>query len=504
MIPPLVSAAFPILSFAISNMSIISPILAWRLLLIFSLISILVYFALLKLLKDDLKSSLIGSLVFIWMHSYGWVYESLEGRLIGEFLVGRHLILFPLWSLLFILLILVILKNKPQSRQPLSKILIMGSVLLFVSLFFQILLSASQYVKPNTQFSSGMLDASTNPRDVYYIILDGYCRYDVYKKLDFDNSNFIKSLEAMGFVVPRCSQSNYVYTAFSLSSVFQMNYLEEFGDWQYQMDKGRIDYDYWGNFIHDNPVRDLFKSMGYTIVTAESSYLFSEWHDADVFIAQNKDALARFLDAKNLKAFEYHYLRYTALRVLLELEEAYLLPLTRLQLSLGEDRYQKILFLLDQLEQIPTRISSPKFVYMHIVSPHEPYVFDQQGKYVPNNDNSTVSYVNQTIYLNSRILPIMEKIIESYPAEDQPIIILQSDHGFGLTKDRVKNLAAYYLPGMDFGSLSPYMTPVNTFRLIFNHYFGTQYDMLEDKSYFNENTERINLEFVPPSCFSLP
>lgn len=32
-------------------------------------------------------------------------------------------------------------------------------------------------------------------------------------------------------------------------------------------------------------------------------------------------------------------------------------------------------------------------------------------------------------------------------------------------------------------------TPVNTFRLIFNHYFGTEYKMLEDRTYIYKNSK---------------
>jgi hypothetical protein len=40
-----------------------------------------------------------------------------------------------------------------------------------------------------------------------------------------------------------------------------------------------------------------------------------------------------------------------------------------------------------------------------------------------------------------------------------------------------------YLPGVDQAKLSASMTPVNTFRLIFNEYFGAHLPLLEDHSY---------------------
>ena len=74
--------------------------------------------------------------------------------------------------------------------------------------------------------------------------------------------------------------------------------------------------------------------------------------------------------------------------------------------------------------------------------------------------------------------------------ESSPIIILQADHGpvhawTSPTTDeyrirRFRILNAYY-PAMD--GLYESITPVNTFRLIFNEYFGGNYEMLDDVNY---------------------
>ena len=72
-------------------------------------------------------------------------------------------------------------------------------------------------------------------------------------------------------------------------------------------------------------------------------------------------------------------------------------------------------------------------------------------------------------------------------SEIPPIIILQSDHGQrphhpGIViggNEWKKILNAMYLPGMDADMLYDNIAPVNTFRLIFNYYFGTDYPLLE-------------------------
>jgi hypothetical protein len=68
-----------------------------------------------------------------------------------------------------------------------------------------------------------------------------------------------------------------------------------------------------------------------------------------------------------------------------------------------------------------------------------------------------------------------------------PIIIVQADHGGvgTFSEDRHKILNAYYLPAGGEQLLYENISPVNSFRLIFNHYFGGNFEILEDISFFS-------------------
>ena len=53
--------------------------------------------------------------------------------------------------------------------------------------------------------------------------------------------------------------------------------------------------------------------------------------------------------------------------------------------------------------------------------------------------------------------------------------------------ERMGILNAYYLPKGGNKTLYKTITPVNSFRKIFNHYFKTDYKILDDVSYFSQH-----------------
>jgi len=96
-------------------------------------------------------------------------------------------------------------------------------------------------------------------------------------------------------------------------------------------------------------------------------------------------------------------------------------------------------------------------------------------------------------YINTRFESIVDEILER--SETPPIIILQGDHGPGSMlnwesaansnmQERFPILNAYYVPEETKKLLYPDITPVNSFRIIFNSLFDGQFEILDDKSYF--------------------
>lgn len=83
-------------------------------------------------------------------------------------------------------------------------------------------------------------------------------------------------------------------------------------------------------------------------------------------------------------------------------------------------------------------------------------------------------------------------------SKSSPIIIIQGDHGSGVEGDwesiensnldeRLSILNAYFFPNGNYDSLYPSITPVNSFRVVLNQFFDTDFDLLVDESYYGKD-----------------
>jgi hypothetical protein len=51
-------------------------------------------------------------------------------------------------------------------------------------------------------------------------------------------------------------------------------------------------------------------------------------------------------------------------------------------------------------------------------------------------------------------------------------------------QERLGILNVYYFPDQDYTALYPAISPVNTFRVVLNQYFGADYPLLPDRHFF--------------------
>jgi len=149
-------------------------------------------------------------------------------------------------------------------------------------------------------------------------------------------------------------------------------------------------------------------------------------------------------------------------------------------------------FIFDDLITIST-YPQPTFTFAHITRPHTPFIFRSDGtfttdrryfsglyEYPVSNELFNAGYVNQVGYVNQKIINVVKEIISN--SSTPPIIIIQGDHG-AILDDRLPVLNAYYFPGLQDSGLYSSISPVNSFRLLFDKYFNSDYPILDDQSY---------------------
>ena len=336
------------------------------------------------------------------------------------------------------------------------------------------------------------LDSASRPEampkpsrpSIYYIILDEYGREDMLRDFfQMDNSAFVDHLTQDGFYVARSSRANYCNTLQSLASSLNFSYLDRLVTYVGSESSNRHPL---GRMIRDNQVARFLRNQGYEFVAFSSGISLTEMDEADIYL---KPFWA-------LNQFEY--------TLLLTCPMGQLSPLLQFQNELHRQRLNYTFAHLADFAKSKT----PVFVFAHILAPHSPFVFGEHGERVNGSSDRSIetgfrfygeretyvrNYRAQLCYVDAQI----QKSIDSILAHslEPPVIILQSDHGSGSNFDR-ENLAnsnlqermsilnAYYFPGKGAARLYPTITPVNTFRILFDEYFGTRLHQLEDRSYF--------------------
>ena len=484
-----------VLSMYVANIHEIPPGAILRSIIVCQLFTMMVFAIVQILLRDWELAGLVSFTCLLIGLNYGSFFQLVYHRPKLKILFAFMLIFF------FAILLYFILKrefwNNFRDKVKITKILniLLGMIIVFsivqISLREmairkdnQVLLTFQQNLQKNTYHLS-----SNSPKDIYYIILDGYGREDVMRELfGFDNSAFIKYLTAKGFYIANESRSNYMQTALSLSSSLNMAYLNEFASSMDQKSRNRIPL---AELIQQSYVRKLLEEQGYQTVVLYSGYYYSNITDANVY-------LTPFID---INEFESILLYNTILRSFLE-ENQYV-PIFGYQ-----SRRRTIQFSLGKLSET-IHIPGPKFTFVHVVAPHPPFVFNRYGNPIEpdfpyslkdgelfegSSKEYVKGYVDQTLYLNRILEQEIDEIIEGSP--HPPIIIIQGDHGprslwdfddyqSTCLKELTSILNAYYFPDQKMNNLYSSISPVNSFRILFNEYFSTNFPLLPDQIYYS-------------------
>ncbi len=348
--------------------------------------------------------------------------------------------------------------------------------------------------------------ASSDRPDIYYIILDGYARDDVLRdSFGYDNSGFLEGLRARGFYVADESRSNYPQTMTSLASSLNLVYLTPL-----QESLGRSSRDYRALYplmVHSR-LREYLESAGYETYAFETAVRFTSFTDAAHYSSPRALAMSQL---------EAELLGRTALGDLINVGAISAPRLVRLSHQRHIDCIENALTGLAELAAEP----GPKFVFAHVMAPHPPFVYAEDGAnvypprlyedsdgppYAQSVQSYVSGYVDQANYINRRMIGVLDSILAA--SLRPPVIIVQADHGPRLSlipantaavdvDESVSILNAYYLPD-GYDALYRSISPVNTFRIVLNAYLGATLELLPDGSYFQWNNPYDFVEIPPP------
>ncbi len=477
---PLLVAAYPILFLYGQNLGelqlgeLVLPLVG----VVVATLAILVVGA--YVMGDGRRAALIVAALAAALLLYGHAFDILQPLGLGPGLQQLC------WTVLLVVVVVVALRVRSDRLAGLTRALNLGTVLL-VALALVIIVPAEFSRFGRSTPAAATVDGSGRPsRDIYFLIFDRYGSATSLESLyGIDDRPFVERLRARGFEIASDSHANYVKTSLSLASTLNLDYLEDIVAAQgpASADHGPID-----ARLSDHAVGRFLRDRGYQYVHVGSYFgptRTSELADRDLGPGGPSDFLAALYDVSALPAIARRIGATTAT------------PARERHHAVGR-------FQLETLDMLAGE-AGPLFVFAHLLLPHPPYTFARDGAFVTDEADADQSaregYAQQLAYLQTRIEGLVDALL-ARPEAERPIIILQGDEGpypplfardtIGFdwataTSDELEIkfgiLNAMYLPGGGVPDLSPSISPVNTFRLIFSAYFGADLALLPDRSF---------------------
>ena len=490
-IHPFAFGIFPVLSMVSTNIGEMFLREALLPVAIALLITCALYFSLGLVLRDSFKRGISVSIFWIGFYAAAPALDTLRDRLGVQGAAGPLQLAIALAAgAIGFAGLLVWLRITPRSFASLTAFL---NLLAVFALIVPSTLTASRMaqiyrVEARPPLVDGTdVDPASYP-DIYFIVLDAYTREDYLRQVfEYDNGPFLDSLRDRGFYIADKSRSNYMFTQMSLASTLNFDYIEEdllenvVENWDAAVPRlaGKI----W-----NSKTVAFLKERGYEFVTFPSYIASTEIRSADRYIKPKTSG--------GLTEFQNALINRTPFRVLMR--------------RLDTPRIFPFFFPFDAIESLE-RQRRPMFVFAHVMAPHLPHTVDAEGRHYASPPTYIEGYRNEVAYLNKRIDEMLASVL---PERPNSVFVIQGDHGpwsdwdgnaegrhepwrgtrEDYIRDRTAILNAYYFPGGGYDALYPEITPVNTFRVLLNRFFGTDLPLLEDKTYlYNEDASEYSV-----------
>lgn len=425
------------------------------------------------------KAFLLTFLTMGFNFFFGPAHDFLR-TILGNSFFAKHTFILPL-SAILILVIIVLLKRTKKDLSTLTMYLnILMLILVIIDTGNVILNQRNREISSVVKLPKELTTCDTCAKpDIYLIVADEYANNKLLKgSLGFDNSNYENALSKRGFHVIQNSKSNYNSTPFSIASLLNMNFIDSLGD---SFNDKSLNASF--NQINNNVVTTWLKQQGYAIknysafpldnipnpVTSTFFYSGTLLFTMHTFIGRfNSDIRWNFITRFKIKSEIKRFVQ------------------SKLDIN------QKVID--NTIKEAQQKNSSPRFVYLHLMIPHFPYLTDSTG--TPDYETSSLTtqrfdkekYLSYLQYGNRIFLNLIDEIQAASP---KSIIIFMGDHGFrfieGNPNNHFMNFNSVYLPEKNYQQFYDSISMVNQFRVLFNTSFNQRLPLLNDSTIFIKN-----------------
>lgn len=320
--------------------------------------------------------------------------------------------------------------------------------------------------------------------DIWFLVFDRYGSTESLRLVAGIENDLPAFLEDRGFHVVDDAHANYGRTTMSLAAAFHMEYLDELVA---RMGPDATDVAPLNDLLADHDVGRFLRERGYRFTQLGSWFTpTATSRIADVILQPGRET-----DFENL-------LRATTMLPLADE------LITKPEIGHDDNQHREFaLFQFRELERLRDE-PGPRFVFAHILLPHPPYVFLEDGSYPDETQRArpeAEQLADQVAYTNARIRELVDQLLDT-PADQRPVIIIAADEGPyppGYLGDRgpfdwaaapdealtIKYgiLQALSLPETGEPPVPDGLSPVNTFRFLFARLFGADLPLLPDRAF---------------------
>lgn len=422
--------------------------------------------------RNYIFTSLIVFFISAWYLFFGAIKDFFTNTAFLSFLQG-YFVIIPLLMVLTVLWIIFLKRRKHLH----PKLFFFLNILLIIYCLLDIVFIIQQHSNAPPKQAADLrfdpLKAVLKP-NVYLLVFDEYPGYKSLRdSFGFANDSVYRFLENREFAIQPVF-SNYGLTAFSMSSILNMRYIEHGFD---PLKLTQTDFQVRTDEIRNAVVFDVFKSMGY------------RFNNFSIFDIQDQHGLSNsneFVPVHSMmltdKIFHNRFIRNSLwfIKKFPLWSKKYLF-----EHDVNNLKAQQLLIQTAQAKK-----DKPVFSYAHFFLPHLPFYRDSLGRYnsLEYIADEAIVYKDRFLsylkYTNMVMMSLTDSIIRNDP---QALVIIMSDHGFKKYSNKqlyeaynFDNICAIRFKGKALLPFREKWSMVNLFPYIFNSFYNQHMPYLAD------------------------